>query len=187
MRVYKVLALPIVIGALAISSGCSAKSSSGETAPSLTLDHTSKSHHGHQYLKPGASISYEHDMPADITPGQTLNFQLTLNEAYESGSMSVDIRGEGDINIYPSSTSASFDMSEGTEHVMDISVTVGAEGRHYIHVQALANTGSGQAMPRIFSIPVQSGNPKALKPNVNLKTTASGKKMIIMEAQEVIK
>lgn len=187
MRVYKVLALPIVIGALAISSGCSAKSSSAETAPSLTLDHKSKSHHAHQYLKPGASISYGYDLPADITPGQTVNFQLTLNEAYSSGSMTVDIKSEGDINIYPSSTYASFDMSAGPEHVMDISINVGAEGRHYIHVQALANTGNGQAMPRIFSIPVQSGNPKALKPNANLKTTASGEKIIVMEAQEVIK
>lgn len=187
MRVYKVLALPIVIGALAISSGCSAKPSSEAKAPSLTLDNKSKSHHAHQYLKPGASISYGYDLPADITPGQTLNFQLTLNEAYESGTMSVNIRGEGDISIYPSSTSASFDMNAGSEHIMDISVTVGAEGRHYLHVQALANTGSGQAMPRIFSIPVQSGNPKALKPNANLKTTSSGKKMIIMDAQEVIK
>jgi len=196
MIFQKLMALPLIALSLALSSGCSAKSSQkSDVTVQSNVQHnvvehnhvkSTKKHSSQGYMKPGASISYEHNLPADITPGETVVFQLTLDEGYDVGNMRVDIKGEGDIQIFPSSTRANFDMSSGGSHVMDISVTVGSAGRHYLHVQALADAGQGQTMPRIFSVPVQSGPVKAMKPHEKMSKTASGENIIVMEAEEVI-
>ena len=192
MNIQKLVALNIITGSLLVSASCSAKPSQSNHATvisSATHHHTAnnvKSSKPHNYLKPGAGISYAHNLPKDLAPGETVVFQLTLDESYEAGIMSVDIRGEGDVQVFPSSSRASFDMSSANTHVMDVSVTVGSSGRHYLNVRALANTANGQPMPRIFSIPVQSGPVKAMKPHDNMQKTATGENIIVMEAQEVI-
>jgi len=202
MIFQKLMTLPIIALSLALSTGCSAKSSQkndvtvqNNVQQSAKVQHnvvqhdhaqSTKKRSSQAYMKPGASISYEHNLPADIEPGQTVVFQLTLDEGYNGGNMSVDIKGEGDIQIFPSSARANFDMSSGASHVMDVSVTVGSSGRHYLNVQALANTGQGQTMPRIFSIPVQSGPTKAMEPHEKMSKTTSGENIIVMEAEEVI-
>ena len=194
MTCQKVLALPIIALSLALSTGCSAKpsqntqssvQSSMKTKPQQA--NFSKTSYRPQYLKPGASISYSHELPADIKPGESFIFQLTLNEGYETGNMVVDIRPEGDVQIFPSSSRASFDMTTGSSHVMDISVTVGSLGQHYLNVQAMAYPGQGQPMPRIFSIPVLSGPTKARQPHSKMTRTPNGENIIIMEAVEVIR
>ena len=192
MNIQKLIALNIIAGSLMVSASCSAKpsQSSHATVKSSVAHHHStnnvKSSKPHNYLKPGAGISYAHNLPKDLAPGETAVFQLTLDESYEAGTMSVDIRGEGDVQVFPSSSQASFDMSSASTHVMDVSVTVGSLGRHYLNVQALAYTANGQPMPRIFSIPVQSGPVQAMKPHKNMQKTATGENIIVMEAQEVI-
>lgn len=194
MTLQKVIALPLIAASLTFSANCAAKPSpkghvTVKAAPQTGHTHvqSSKSQASQRYFKPGAAISYEHNLPAEIKPGETVVFQLVLNEAYESGNMSVDIQSEGDVQVFPFSSYANFDMSTGGEHVMDVSVTVGSHGRHYLNVFAQATDGSGQSMPRIFSIPVQCGPKQALKPHSKLTTTSSGQNIIVMEADEVIK
>ena len=186
----KFIAIPVITASMALSTACLAKPSHNGQA---TVKSSATAQHNHakisapyRYLKPGASISYTHNLPIDIDPGQTVVFQLRLNESYNSGTMTVDIKSEGDLQLFPSSAFGSFDMSTGRVHVMDVSVTVGSSGRHYLKVQAMADNGSGQPMPRIFSIPVQSGPVKALKPHSKMITTSSGQNIIVMEAEEVI-
>ena len=192
MNIQKLISLNIIAGSLLVSASCSAKPSQSSqinvktTAPHHHSANNVKSSKPHNYLKPGAGISYTHNLPKDLAPGETAVFQLTLDESYEAGIMSVDIRGEGDVQVFPSSSRASFDMSAASSHVMDVSVTVGSSGRHYLNVRALANTANGQSMPRIFSIPVQSGPVKAMKMHDNMQKTATGENIIVMEAQEVI-
>ena len=192
MNIQKLISLNIIAGSLLVSASCSAKPSQSSqvtvktSAPHHHSVNNVKSSKPHNYLKPGAGISYTHNLPKDLAPGETAVFQLTLDESYEAGIMSVDIRGEGDVQVFPSSSRASFDMSAANTHVMDVSVTVGSSGRHYLNVRALANTANGQSMPRIFSIPVQSGPVKAMKMHDNMQKTATGENIIVMEAQEVI-
>jgi len=198
MTLTKIAALPLFSLSLALSTGCSAKPSPDKQSQVKTSQVQShvKSGHNHsqasktsapqRYMKPGAAISYSHNLPKDIAPGQTVVFQLTLDESYPSGAMNVEITSEGDIQIFPTSSRAQFDMSAGREHVMDVSVTVNSNGRHYINVGAMADTGNGQAMPRIFSIPVQSGPVKSMQPNSKMMTTPTGENIIVMEAQETI-
>ena len=193
MTFKKAIALPLIAVSLTISAGCLAKPSPQgylKTQAAAQTDHThakSSKTTSQRYLKPGAAIRYEHNLPADIKPGETVVFQLVLNESYDSGNMSVDIQSEGDVQVFPSSRYANFDMSTGREHVMDVSVTVGSHGRHYLNVFAQATDGSGQSMPRIFSIPVQCGPKKALQPHSKLTATPSGENIIVMDAEEVIR
>lgn len=190
MTFTKAIALPLIAASLAISTGCSAKPGSDgqlKTKATVKMDHAHvKSSAPQKYMKPGAAIRYSHNLPGDIAAGQTVVFQLTLDESYDTGNMSVNITSEGDVQVFPSTNYANFDMSAGRQHVMDVSVTVGSNGRHYLNVRAEADNGSGQSMPRIFSIPVQSGANKVMKPHSKISTLPSGENIIIMEADEVI-
>ena len=191
MTFQKAIALPLIAVSLAFSTGCSAKPSpeghiKAKAAEQINHLHA-KTSKPQRYMKPGAAISYEHNLPADIEPGQTVVFQLILNESYDSGNMSVNIASSGDAQVFPTSSYANFDMSTGRQHVMDVSVTVNANGRHYLNVRAEANDGSGQSMPRIFSIPVQSGPVKKMAPHSKMTKTSNGENIIVMEADEVIR
>ncbi len=192
MTFKKAIALPLIAVSLAFSTACTAKPSpegylKAKTQTKAQADHSHvKTSNPQQYLKPGAAISYEHNLPADITAGQTVVFQLTLGESYDAGNMSINISSEGDVQIFPSSSYANFDMATGRQHVMDVSVTIGSNGRHYLNVQAEANDGLGLSMPRIFSIPVQVGPRVKVAPHSKMTKTSTGENIIMMEADEVI-
>jgi len=193
MTFQKIIALPVIALSVGISTGCSAKSNQ-KTYTTVKSSGTVEHQHGQptktspssRYLKPGASINYSYNLPTDMTPGQSVTFQLTLDEAYNTGIMTVDIRSNGDIQVFPTSTRGIFDMSSGNTHTMDVSITVGSLGLHYLNIQAIADNGQGQAMPRIFSIPVQSGSSKTIKPHSKMMKTPGGENIIMMEAEEEI-
>ena len=170
----------IILAALtcSLAGACSAKSA--ETSRQDLV-------HSNSYLKPGAAITHTHDLKSQLSSGVVQTFTLTLNESYSEGGLDVTLTSDGDITLYPNSNSTNFDMSNGNSHDITISFTANTNGRHYINVQALAVSPSGQTEPRIFSIPVQVGPPTAQKPDVNMKTMEDGETIIEMEAQEVIK
>jgi len=192
MIFQKTIALPLIALSMVVSTGCSAKPSPDNQ---LYVKPISKSNHLHskksktsapQYLKPGAAINYSHNLPGEVDLGQSVTFQLTLDESYDAGNMRVDIGSEGGVSVFPSSTQGNFDMSAGSRHVMDVSITVQSAGRHYLNVNAVADDGNGQSMPRVFSIPVQCGPIKAMKPHEKMTTTPTGENIIVMDAQETI-
>lgn len=200
MTFQKILSLPLIAVSLAVSTACAAKPSpngylktqaiQATTQAKVQANHVhgelSKTSNPQQYFKPGAAISYEHNLPADIVAGQTVSFQLFLDESYDTGNMSVSLTSDGDLQVFPSSSYANFDMSAGRQHVMDVSITAGSNGRHYLNVQAEANDGRGQSMPRIFSIAVQVGPSVKMAPHSKMTKTSSGENIIMMEADEVI-
>lgn len=165
-----VLALTVSFGA-----ACAANSADVKTTQSNT------------YLKPGASVTYSHNLKSRLSAGETTTFNLFIGESYSEGELKVSLNTDGDITLFPTSTQAGFDMTSGTEHRMDVSFTANSNGRHYINVEAWAVSPSGQAQPRIISIPVQVGPAVAQKPNENMKTMPDGETIIEMEAQEEIK
>jgi len=139
-----------------------------------------------EYQKPGASINYSHNLKSQLSPGEVATFKLTLSESYTQGQLMVNLGTDGALALFPASTQASFDMSTATDHQMDVSFAVNANGRYYINVQAEAVDSSGQSQPRIFSIPVQVGPPTTQKLNPNMKTMDDGQNVIEMEAEEEI-
>lgn len=138
------------------------------------------------YMKPGAAIAYSHNLSRRVEAGETVTFQLNLQDAYASGAMSLTLSGEG-VSVMPSSGPTQFDMAQDAVHVTTISFTAPNNGRHYINVTAIADSGDGQAMPRTFSIPVQVGDQAAKKFNPNMQATGSGETLVIMDAEEEIK
>ena len=177
MTFPKVLFASAVALSVTFFSACTANSA--ETSSALLQSNN--------YLKPGAAVTYSHNLKSQLSAGTTTTFQLSLGESYEGGTLNVTLSTEGDISLFAASTQASFDMLSENKHDMDISVTANANGRHYINVVASAVNPSGQSQPRIFSIPVQVGPVTAMKPDPNLKVLDTGEAIIEMTAQEEIK
>jgi len=173
---YKLILIMPSILALTISTACVAKS---EVVKKSAMASQS-------YIKPGAGIGYAHDLKSQYNAGETVSFQLSLGESYDTGIMRLNIMAEG-VQLLAPTTSAAFDMGAGGEHEITVSFTANSNGRHYINVQALADIGDGNPMIRVFSIPVQVGPVTAQKPNPNMKTMPDGENIIEMEAQEEIK
>jgi len=172
------------VTALSASLTTACAANSVEAAAQKTSQITAQANN---YVKPGASISYSHNLKSQLSAGETTTFKLILNESYDDGQLSADLNTEGDISLFASSTQMRSEMSGRTSHEMDVSFTANSNGRHYINVEAWAKSPSGESQPRIFSIPVQVGPVTAQKPNVNMKTLESGENIIEMEAQEEIK
>jgi len=160
--------------ALTVSLVAACTANSAETLIQKTTQSTN-------YLKPGASVTYSHTLKSQLSAGETTTFRLFMDESYKAGTLFVNLSADGDILLFPTSTQASFDMTEGETHNMSISLTGN------INVEALAVDGAGRSQPRIFSIPVQVGPIAPQKPNPDMKTMESGEKIIEMTAEEEIK
>ena len=63
------------------------------------------------YLKPGASVTYSHNLKSQLSAGESTIFNLSLSESYPNGTLKVSLRSEGDIDLFASSTQAEFDLS----------------------------------------------------------------------------
>lgn len=180
----KFISLSVLAAATILSAGCAASAGPDKAEVSQDLNH--KSHAASSgYVKPGASVGYSHNLAKQVEAGDTINFDLSLQESYSSGALQVDVSASG-LSLTGSSLSQAFDMAEGNDHSMTISFTAPSNGRHYINVSARAETGSDEAKYRVFSIPVQVGPEQAMKSNPNMQTMPSGETIIIMDAQEEI-
>ena len=135
------------------------------------------------YLKPGASVSYRHNLNSSLDVGESVTFQLILDEAYSQGWLNVGISTKGAISLFAPDDQLRIDMSDGNSHTIDMTVSANANGRHYINVHAVTDKGE----PRIFGIAVQVGAPIASKPNSNMTVMPNGENLILMDAQEVVK
>jgi len=175
MTISKILLASALVFSASVASACSANKA----------DTTIYSNAG-EYQKPGASVNYSHNLKSQLSVGEVVTFTLRLSESYDQGQLNVNLESDGGIALFPTSTQASFDMANESGHKMDVSFTANANGRHYINVQAQAIEASGQAQPRIFSIPVQVGPVTPHKPNPNMKTLDNGQNVIEMEAEEEI-
>ena len=138
------------------------------------------------YQKPGADIKHIHNLKSQLSRGGMETFTLTLNEGYGEGALEISLGTNENLEIYSTSNQASFDMSKGKTHTMDISFRAKTDGRHFINVFARAVNPSGQFQTRVFSIPVQVGAKVPEKPHPGLKTLKDGTKVIEMKAAEEV-
>jgi len=180
MTYLKTVFLGLTIGSLSAITACASPHSSASLKPTASAQDNG-------YLKPGADIRYAHTLKSQVSAGEITTFKLGLTESYGDGTLQVSLGTDGDISIVSADTQMSFDMASEASHDMNISILGNSNGRHYINVQALAVSPTGQTQPRIFSIPVQVGPLTVQKPDVNMKTMEDGETIIEMEAQEVIK
>ena len=182
----KFISLSVLAAATILSTGCAASAGPDSVKAEAAGELTQKSHAvSSGYVKPGAAVGYRHNLAKQVEAGDSVSFDLTLQESYSSGALSVDVSASG-INLSGSSASQAFDMSGGNDHTMTIAFTAPSNGRHYINVSARAEAGGDDAAYRVFSIPVQVGPEQASKFNPNMQTMPSGETIIIMDAQEEI-
>ena len=139
-----------------------------------------------EYQKPGAAVKYVHNLKSQMSRGGMETFTLTLDEGYGEGKLDISLGTNENLEIFSTSNQASFDMSKGRTHTMDISFRAKTDGRHFINVFARAVNPSGQFQTRVFSIPVQVGAKVPEKPHPGLKTLKDGTKVIEMKAAEEV-
>jgi len=125
-------------------------------------------------------------LKSQLSRGGMETFTLTLNEGYGEGALEISLGTNENLEIFSTSVQASFDMSKGKTHTMDISFRAKTNGRHFINVFARAVNPSGQFQTRVFSIPVQVGAKVPEKPHPGLKTLQDGTKVIEMKATEEV-
>ena len=180
MTFFKTVLASLSLASLTAVTACASPHHSASLKPAASAQDNG-------YVKPGADIRYAHSLKSQLSVGEITTFALGLSENYVNGTLQVSLGTDGDISIVSANTQMSFDMVSEAPHEMNISIVGKSNGRHYINVQALAISPSGESQPRIFSIPVQVGPPTAQKPDVNMKTMEDGEAIVEMEAQEVIK
>ena len=73
------------------------------------------------YQKPGADIRHIHNLKSQLSRGGMETFTLTLNEGYGEGALEISLGTNENLEIFSTSKQASFDMSKGKTHTMDIS------------------------------------------------------------------
>lgn len=173
----------VALSVFALASCAVEQSVDTSTQLSKAEAHSADAHSN--YLKPGASIDYSHDLKGPVDVGAPVDFELTLSEAYSAGSLSLNVTGEGAV-IGSASGPYSFNMADADDHVVSLRLMGMPAGRHYVNVQALASLSDGSQESRVFSIPVQVGPEVAKKPAENMLATPDGETLIIMEAEEEI-
>lgn len=182
----KFISLSVLAAATILSYGCAASAGPDNVKAEVSQDLTHKSHAAVSgYVKPGASVGYSHNLAKQVNAGDTVNFDLTLQESHTSGALQVDLSASG-VSLLASSTSQAFDMAAGNDHTMTVSFTAPSNGRHYINVSARAETGNDEAKFRVFSIPVQVGPEQKMKSNPHMQTMPTGESIIVMDAEEEI-
>lgn len=141
------------------------------------------------YVKPGAAVSFGSNYDGETGIGETEDIQITINEQYGSGTLTVNVSTDDGLSLVSGVTQFDFSMDSDDDMVIDLSVNAQTAGKYYINLQALADTGNGQVMPRTQSIAVYVGNKadyKKPKNTLKIEETGDGK-VIVMDAQETIK
>ncbi|MGB0907501.1 MAG: hypothetical protein ACPGVT_08410 [Maricaulaceae bacterium] len=177
--------------AFTVSQAKPAPQSTAKAAtPDHHHDHTSKpAPHGQAYMKPGAALSFSHDMKAAIEPGDSGSFTLTIQDAYAAGQLEIKAIGDKGLRLYAASSGARFDLA-GDTHTMNVHFDSSTAGRHYVSFQASVTTDTGQVTRRAYAVPVVVGDPATFvsknKGQILVDDPAIGGKIIEMSIKETI-
>lgn len=143
-----------------------------------------------EYLSPGkpqAALALSHSLREAVMPGESGVVTISIEDAYDAGEVVLTASATDGLTLSANSSQASFTMAGAATNVWDIFFNAGAAGTHYIDIHAVV-TGVEGASTLSYSVPVSVGTTiSATKPsNPDMVTTADGKNIIMMEAEETI-
>lgn len=136
--------------------------------------------------KPGAAVSLHGAQPLLIpTPG-VYEYSLQLLSPVRDGKMTVDVSVTDGITIVSATRHFEFELREGGEYRVPLTVNASSEGRFYIQLHVSINT-DGQSSSRVIAAIVQVGEPVVKTQKAAAKsTTKDGDEVISLPAQETI-
>lgn len=174
---------------LALAGTLALSACSGERGAELGSEqvHALADNHAHERhsatVKPGADVAFTHEfVPSTIVGGPKL-VRLTIEEAYASGEMELEIIKSDGLKMVQSRKTR-INMAAGERHTWDLRFETPSEGRFYISL--MARVGGEH---RAYSIPVYVGDISKSKPEargMKLEETANGERIVTMRAKETI-
>lgn len=142
-------------------------------------------------VKPGASVVFSDPDPTVMTRGNTAVIEVTLNEGYPSGTLTLTATGEAGLSVLGGLAQTEFDMAGRTTHTWRVDVVAEADGVHYLNLLATADPKEGIPQSRAHAMRVEVGNWKTVEDErqaaKTLEATPSGEMIVILEAEETIR
>ena len=168
---------------LVVSSAliCSAAacSLSVETAEMIAKTDTS-----HATVKPRANVSMTSALPKIMSSGAFYPVQLSFEEAYTQGVMTVSVKPSADLDLFGGEDLKTFDLAEQGPHVWNLDVKSQLDGIYTLDVFTEAHNES-----RSFSVQLNMGQiaqktSKTVEPENG--ELVDGGKIRVMDAEETI-
>lgn len=142
-------------------------------------------------VKPGASVVFSEQDPVVMTRGNTGVINITLNEGYPSGTLTLIATGEAGLSVLGGQAETEFDMAGRTTHTWRVDVAAEADGVHYLNLLAIADPKGGEPQHRAHAMRVEVGNWKSVEAERQasklFEATPSGEMVVILEAEETIR
>lgn len=109
-------------------------------------------------VKPGASVSFSHPEVKTLAVGDNGSVEITVNEGYPSGTLTLEASGGDGIEVFGASRVVQLAMSDVTTHTWRIDFQPQYDGVHYVNVLATARPEDGVFETRAYAVRVNSGD-----------------------------
>lgn len=130
-------------------------------------------------VKPGAAITFSHEMVGKPNIGQRATVRVNMIHGYAEGQMDLQATTDESISLGLNSQSKTVILSEPGTVTWDLDYLPTQEGKKYINVLATVTSDNGLAMGRSYAIRVNTGEA------IQQKSEPDGSPTI-MQAEEVI-
>ena len=140
-------------------------------------------------VKPGANVAFSHEFVANPIVGGAQIVRLTIDEAYASGQLEVEVVKNEGVRILQTRKTV-INLASGDRHTWDLQFETPDEGRFYISVLAKLDDGANSTAYRAYSVPVYVGDVSQYKREAEgfgLDETPEGQSIVTMDAQETIR
>lgn len=139
-------------------------------------------------VKPGASVTFSHNLKGTVDVGDNRSVTVTVNEGYPSGTLYLTASAESGVSVFGAEATSTRDMSDVTTHTWRIDFAADAEGVHYIDVAARVEMDDGFQESRAYAVRVQAGDWQSAQAKVKAESTTdvlpTGERAVIMPAEE---
>lgn len=141
----------------------------------------------------GTPVRFEHDIVPPIAVGETASLNLTVYEAYPSGTLTLRAEGNAGVSVFGAERSIRKDMADGSTHAWRIDFRGERDGVHYIGVFAEPDLDGWTDRPAIYAIRVEVGDINKAQASTGAQSKVSvesidneATKAVIFEAEETI-
>ncbi|MDR7089184.1 MULTISPECIES: hypothetical protein [Cellvibrio] len=143
-------------------------------------------HQQHKRTKPGAAVSLKNSEPLYATVPGVYEYQLQLLSPNHEGKMTVDVSTSDGLAIVSSAHHFEFELHEGGEYGVPLTINANAEGRFYIQLH-ITITADGQKSSRVIAAILQVGEPGVKAQKASTKGAGQEVETVIsLPAQETI-
>ncbi|MGV8837433.1 hypothetical protein [Cellvibrio sp.] len=156
------------------------------SANEKNLNLKNNDHQQHSRAKPGAAISLKNSEPLYAAVPGVHEYQLQLLSPNHEGKMTVDVSTSEGLALVSSAHHFEFELHEGGEYRVPLTINASAEGRFYIQLH-IAITADGEASSRVIAAILQVGEPAVKAQKATTKSSVQDADAVIsLPAQETI-